>query len=190
MTEPLKLNSELESASLVIESIRDWFGDQRLGAFHLYLDGKKAGIILPRQSLSVMARPGPHILRIRQWWFLSPVVSIEVAPGEKMRLTADVELKGNLAKRMLTLMTKPSRSLILNPVSDASLIRSVLRRRSYSAPMLLAGLTLLVIYELMLVIIRKGDLIAVLPLLFLSIAVQTLLFRVLRRSFRRNRNNE
>jgi len=68
---------------------RQWAGDPRLGAFTLYLDGARAGLVRPLSKISVDVELGLHSLNTRQWWYRSPVITVEVEPGEVVRLKAD-----------------------------------------------------------------------------------------------------
>jgi hypothetical protein len=101
------------SAIIKIENYRTWFGDQRLGAFRIALDAQKAGVILPGQSLELSVAPGPHVLRLRQWWYQSQPITVDVHPSEWVRLNADVVRSGGPMHRFLTLLFRPSRGLAL-----------------------------------------------------------------------------
>lgn len=101
-------------AQIVVENARKWFGDQRLGAFHVALDGAGAGMAFPGQQLNVECAPGTHTVRIRQWWYRSRPVTVDLSPGERCHLVADAPRGGGLLRRMATLMVRPSRSLSLN----------------------------------------------------------------------------
>lgn len=104
------MNSESRTRVEVFQD-RQWAGDPRLGTFTVYLDGRRAGIVRPLSKLQVDVEPGPHALRIRQWWYRSPAITVDVQGGEVLRLKADVP-KG---RQGLRLLFHPSASLVLAP---------------------------------------------------------------------------
>jgi hypothetical protein len=106
------------SATIVIATGRDWFGDPRLGTFTVYLDGKKAGKLPPRGRLVLTCQSGKHVARIRQWWYLSPRVEVDVGEATSLVLDADVTHRGSMARRALTMMFAPWRGLSLAVVPD------------------------------------------------------------------------
>jgi hypothetical protein len=106
-------------STIVVENARKWLGDQRLGAFHVALDGKKAGVAFPGERLDVACAAGPHTVRIRQWWYRSQPVPVDVKAGEEVCLVADAPRDGNVMVRMAKLIFRPSRSLTLGKKSSA-----------------------------------------------------------------------
>jgi hypothetical protein len=56
----------------------------------VYLDGKRAGVAPLGETFSQQVQPGPHVLRVRLWYFLSPRVTIDMGPGDTRRLSADI----------------------------------------------------------------------------------------------------
>ena len=82
------VNSDSRTGIEVFQD-RQWAGDPRLGTFTLYLDGTRAGLVRPLSKLRVDVEPGPHSLKTRQWWYRSPVITVEVEAGEVVRLKAD-----------------------------------------------------------------------------------------------------
>lgn len=115
-------NDTAESgATIKVQHLRTWFGDQRLGALRLALDGQKAGVILPSHSLQLTVPPGPHVLGNRQWWYRSQPVTVHLDRSESVRLDADVVRSGGGMHRFLILLFRPSRALTLVRSTDGSL---------------------------------------------------------------------
>jgi hypothetical protein len=98
---------------IVVVNARKWFGDQRLGAFHVTLDGKKAGVAFPLDFLEMECATGQHTVRVRQWWYRSEPVVVETTAGQELRLVADVPRDRNLTVVMARMLFRPSRSLSL-----------------------------------------------------------------------------
>lgn len=111
MTEPI--SGEL--SVIVVENSRDWFGNQRQGAFVVSVDGERVGIALPRERVSHTCAPGAHSVRIRQWWYRSAPTAVEVIAGEPTVLKGDIPRDRSVLGRMALLMFRPSRSLALTP---------------------------------------------------------------------------
>jgi hypothetical protein len=99
--------------TLVVENLQEWFGNQNLGAFHVAVDGKRAGAVLPRQQVALACSPGSHVVRIRRWWYRSAPLVIEVQVGDRHHLVADVKREGALLVRILTTIFRPSRALTI-----------------------------------------------------------------------------
>jgi hypothetical protein len=78
------------SGRLVVANVYQWIGSPELAGFTVYLDGQRAGVAPLGQSLSQQAEPGPHVLRVRLWYFLSPRVRLDLRPGETRRFRADI----------------------------------------------------------------------------------------------------
>jgi hypothetical protein len=108
-------------ASIRVDHRRTWFGDQRLGAFRLSLDGQRVGVVMPGEIFDLTVTPGPHTLRIRQWWYRSPPLAVEVDPSEVVLLDADVDRSVGAFRRFLILLFKPSRALTLARSPDVLL---------------------------------------------------------------------
>jgi hypothetical protein len=89
---------------------RQWAGDPRLGTFTVYVDGVRAGIVRPLDKLTISLAGGVHSIRIRQWWYRSPTVTVDIQEeGQRFRFRADAP-KGRAGLRLLFL---PLSSLIL-----------------------------------------------------------------------------
>jgi hypothetical protein len=104
---------ERSAATIVVATGRDWYGDPRLGTFTVYLDGKKAGTLPPCGRLVVSCRSGRHVVRVRQWWYLSPRLEVEASGVSPLVLDADVSRRDSLLRRLLTMMFVPWRGLSL-----------------------------------------------------------------------------
>jgi hypothetical protein len=109
------------NATIVVATNRSWYLDPRSGAFTVYLDGKKAGHVFPRGRLVLSCGSGKHLVRIRQGWYFSPPVEVDVAQAASLLLNADVTHRGSVARRVLTLMFAPWRGLSLEVVSEVEL---------------------------------------------------------------------
>lgn len=98
-----------------IEVFNDYrlIGDPRFGNFAVYIDGVKAGVAVLGGSVVARVEPGPHTIRVRYGWYLSPRVDVDVEPAELARFGADVPREGPLAWRMLKLFFDPFHSLTL-----------------------------------------------------------------------------
>ena len=99
---------------------RDWFGDPRMAVFTVYVDGSRAGSVALKSSIRLSLSPGIHRLRIRQWFFSSPDVPINVGPGQVIRLKADVPRQLPFPRRFLRMLAF-SDALSLEPVGPDSL---------------------------------------------------------------------
>jgi len=113
MTEP----TSGDLSVIVVENSRDWFGDQRRGAFVVSVDGVQVGIALPRERVSHTCPPGAHSVRIRQWWYRSAPTAVQTVAGEPTVLKGDIPRDVSVLRRMALLLFRPSRSLVLTPVS-------------------------------------------------------------------------
>jgi hypothetical protein len=103
-----------ELSEIVVENSRDWFGDQRFGAFVVSVDGLRVGVALPRQRVSHTCAPGTHHVRIRQWWYRSTPMTVETWAGEATVLMGDIPRDRGFFGGMALFMFRPSRSLELS----------------------------------------------------------------------------
>lgn len=69
---------------------RDWFGIARRGAFTVYVDRSRFGSLALKSTIRIALPEGVHRLRIRQFYFMSPTVTINVVRDETLRLKADI----------------------------------------------------------------------------------------------------
>jgi hypothetical protein len=106
----------MDDAAVVVFQDRTRFGDPRMGAFKVYLDGRKAGIAPVHGELSVAVAPGDHTVSVGQLWFRSPAMTVAVAPGSTTRLRADIPLSLPLARRMVLFLLRPRRCLVLEVI--------------------------------------------------------------------------
>lgn len=95
-----------------ISQDRDWFGPPRRGAFAVYVDGSHFGTLAIKSTIRMTLPIGPHRLRIRQFYFMSPTVNINVESGQTLRLKADIP-RIPLLRRFLK-MLRISRALDLS----------------------------------------------------------------------------
>ena len=100
---------------LVVFQDRKWVGDLRLGAFTVAIDGVRTGVARVQGEVSAQVSPGRHTVRIRQWWYRSPSVDVDVPEGQTVRMRADVDMSVGRARRVGRMLLRPSRSLTLTP---------------------------------------------------------------------------
>jgi hypothetical protein len=98
-------------ATFVVQTQRDWFGDPRLGTFTVYLDGNNAGKVAPRGRLVLSSTIGEHVVRVRQWWYLSPRLTVDLREGSPLVVEVDVSRRDSFIRRFLTFMFAPWRAL-------------------------------------------------------------------------------
>lgn len=104
-------------AELIVIGNSHWFGDPRLGTFTVYVDGIRRGTVSPGESLPIACQPGLHVVRVRQWWYMSPPTDIEILPGRQTALEGRINQSGNFVSRMLTAVFMPWRVMTLVPSS-------------------------------------------------------------------------
>jgi hypothetical protein len=92
-----------------------WFGDPRMGALAVYLDGKRVGTVYPQATWSSSVDPGSHRLRIRRWWYFSDALTVEVKHGSGLTYRADNNRDGGVGVTLLRGMFAPWRALSLTP---------------------------------------------------------------------------
>jgi len=100
-------------AAIVVFQDRNWSGDPRLAAFTVSVDGKKVGQATLGSSLRVPVSPGSHTVRIRQWWYRSPRITVEVSSGSNVKLKADAPTDRGAFAGMVKLIFRPSTALVL-----------------------------------------------------------------------------
>jgi len=105
-------------AQLIVAGNSHWFGDSRLGTFTVYVDGLKVGSVAPGDFLLIPCQPGHHVVRVRQWWFMSPPIDVEIRPEQQTALEGRFNQNGNLVSRMLTGLFLPWRTMTLMPSSS------------------------------------------------------------------------
>jgi hypothetical protein len=96
---------------------RDWLGDPRMAAFTVYVDGSRFGKLALKSTIRFTLPEGVHRLRIRQFYFMSPTVTINVVSGQILRLKADIP-RVPLMARILK-MLRLTRALDLSVVEGA-----------------------------------------------------------------------
>ncbi len=103
------------TATLVVTNSYQWIGNPAAAGFSVYLDGRKIGVASPGRSLTAQVQPGPHTLRVRLRYFLSPKLAIDAAPGQTLRLSAD-RPRGKGWRRQLRGLVDPFHWLWLEQV--------------------------------------------------------------------------
>jgi hypothetical protein len=98
---------------------RLWVGDPRLGAFAVRVDGTRAGVAPIHGEVVVPVSPGQHTVRIGQWWYRSPNVTVTVPDSSVVRLRADIPTEVPLLRRWMRFMFRPSTALSLTPIDTA-----------------------------------------------------------------------
>jgi hypothetical protein len=82
-------SADENTGRIAVANDYQWLGDPRAAGFTVYVDGKRAGMAPLGETFSQQLQPGPHVLRVRLWYFLSPRVKLDVRPGETRRFSAD-----------------------------------------------------------------------------------------------------
>jgi hypothetical protein len=109
-----------DSATLVVENAYQWVGSAALGAFMVYVDGKRAGAATLGGQLRIQVDAGQHAVRVRLWWwYRSPTVRLTVGPGETRRLSADIPRQQMVLARIVRGIFDPFHSLSLEEVRRA-----------------------------------------------------------------------
>ena len=109
-------------STVVISQSRQFAGSPRFGAMTAYVDGKRVGVVFAqgtfsveqfpyqsrrwsripaREELSIPVSPGEHVVRVRQWWYFSPGLRVEIEPVETVRLNADFNRTGGILRSLL-----------------------------------------------------------------------------------------
>jgi hypothetical protein len=97
-------HDDVQDGNVEIFQDRNWFGNPRMAAFAVYVDGSPVGTVTLKGSLLVSLTPGVHHLRVRQWFFVSPEVLITVQSGNVVRLKADVPREGPFIPRLIRML--------------------------------------------------------------------------------------
>jgi hypothetical protein len=144
---------QVDGARVIVFQDRTWFGDPRMGAFTVYLDGAKAGVAPVHGEIELRIAPGSHTIRVGQSWFRSPPIPLDLASGGSVRLKADIPRDIPLLPRLARFAVKPRRCLVLAE-SDAvtrpdrvqrSLLAGEIARRGVAAEGLIGTIGLLLV---------------------------------------------
>jgi hypothetical protein len=100
-----------QNPNLIFRSNRRWFGDQRLGAFTVWVDGVKVGKLAPSAILEKGVSVGSHTVRIGQWWYRSKNGDIEVHTDQRLIVDIVNPRSNGFIKQMRLFMFAPRRSL-------------------------------------------------------------------------------
>jgi hypothetical protein len=110
-------SADQNTSQISVSNEYQWIGNPAAAGFTVYVDGKRAGMAPVGDNFSQSVEPGPHVLRVRLWYFLSPRLRVDLRPGETRRFRADIPRKRPLLRRMLRGMADPLHSLSLEEVT-------------------------------------------------------------------------
>ena len=110
-------DTTVAEASVEVWTKRNWHANPRLGELIAYLDGRNVGRLPRPGRLLVPCESGDHMLRIRQWWYLSPRLPLALADGEQVTIEADFACQDSLSSRFVRFMFVPWRAWSLNTTS-------------------------------------------------------------------------
>ena len=79
-----------------IRVVRDSGRIDRLRAYQVIVDGKKVGEIFDGETRVFAVSPGRHQIRLKVDWFVSNLLELEVAEGDKATLHAKSNLQGRI----------------------------------------------------------------------------------------------
>ena len=91
----------MTETSVEVWTNRSWHANPRLGELIVYLDGRNVGRLPRPGRLLVPCESGDHMLRIRQWWYLSPRLPLALTDGEQATIEADFACRDSLSRRFL-----------------------------------------------------------------------------------------
>jgi hypothetical protein len=132
-------------AELTVFGNGQWFGDPRLGTVVVYVDGIKRGRVSPGESLLVTCAPGRHEVRVRQWWYMSPRIDVEIQPEQQTILKGGINQTGSIIWRILVTLFMPWRAMTLAQ-SPGSAVTGNYAGQAHNARIwglgIIAGLTL------------------------------------------------
>jgi hypothetical protein len=83
-------SADENTSRIAVTNDYERIGNPGAAGFTVYVDGKRAGVAPLGDTFSQPVEPGPHVLRVRLWYFLSPRVRLDVSPGETRRFSADI----------------------------------------------------------------------------------------------------
>jgi hypothetical protein len=110
------VENKSEGGRITVESHRQWFGDQRLGTWTVYVDRNAIGKLSPEGVVECRCPTGIHVVRIRQWWYWSESVEVDVLEGLNAIFEADIPRNGSLLVRLLKFVFVPGRALLLTKI--------------------------------------------------------------------------
>ena len=101
------------AATITVFQDRQWVGVSRLGAFVVAIDGRGIGVAPVLGTISTEVPPGSHVVRIRQWWFRSPPLAVELHGGDHVRIRADIDRSVGAVRRTAKWLIAPNKALTL-----------------------------------------------------------------------------
>jgi hypothetical protein len=107
--------SHSDQAVIVVANDASWNGDQRLGTMTVYVDGRRVGSAPPEGKAVIAVTPGDYAARIRQWWYRSAVLTVNVGVGDRRRLAGN---RPNGLVGFARLLLQPFHGLTLSPTDD------------------------------------------------------------------------
>lgn len=105
--------ADLMSEIVVVNDFA-WLGNPRFGVFTVAIDGRRLGRAPLDEELRCSVAPGSHTVRVRQWHYKSPRLTVEVLPGAPTVLRAN-KPAGPVWKAMLRLAFRPFHALSVEP---------------------------------------------------------------------------
>ena len=101
-------------SSITVENNYRWMLDPRYGRMCVYVDGSKVGAADLAASLTIDVNAHEfHTVRVRLWWFRSPLLRLSFGDDENRRLYANVRKDLSLSRGLARMMFKPMTSLYL-----------------------------------------------------------------------------
>jgi hypothetical protein len=110
-------SADENTSVIAVTNDYQWIGNPVAAGFTAYVDGKRAGVAPLGDTFSKRVEPGPHVVRVRLWYFLSPRVRVDLRPGEARRFSADIPRKRPLLRRMVRGMADTLHSLSLEEIT-------------------------------------------------------------------------
>jgi hypothetical protein len=105
---------EAGRSTIVIENDYQWMLDPRWGRLTAYVDHRRVGSIDLHGELSLeLSADEAHEIRVRLWWYRSPIVRVTLEGGETRHLSADIRRDQSFLRRMAILCFRPSTGLRL-----------------------------------------------------------------------------
>ena len=107
------MNTSESRSCIVITSRLQWIANPQLGRIAVFIDGSLIGRVIPQGEIKFECDPGPHRVRVRRSWFMSPEVTLNPSPGELVRMDANLPSDSSVVKRLWRLTIHPFTSMSL-----------------------------------------------------------------------------
>ena len=82
------------AGQLVVRNDYRWLLNPRWGEFHVYVDGRLAGVAPLGGAFALDLPQGDHRVRVRLWFYLSKPIGIEISRMQPVILIADFPRSG------------------------------------------------------------------------------------------------